>query len=273
MKVKPIRYGDRYRFVDEDSGQRVRGVTTFISNGVPKPNLVNWSANATIDYAIDHWAELDAMPPSEKIKTLSRARYEVTDKAKRRGSKLHRLAERLAAGERVNIPDGLEGYVQSYVRFLDEFGVVPVLTEAIVVSHTHGYGAILDLVGDLLDADESDGPSVRWLIEIKITRSGVFPEHALQLAGQRFADALVDPETGEESPIPDVDQTGVVWVRPNGYDLVPVIAGPNEHRKFLYAMQIAEFMEDGRSLIGDPIDPPRASTFRLIEEEDDGEGI
>lgn len=263
MTIKRTNHGAGHKYVDVDTGARIPGVTTLIKKGAPTSRaLMNWHANATIDYAVDHWDELAELSISERIKRLSRARYEVRDKARRRGSVVHKLAERLINDEKVPIPEGLEGYVEAYVKFLDEFAVKAVLTEFVVVSHEHKYCGTGDLIGDLATVEEEPDESERWLLDIKLTRSGVYGETALQLAPYRFADAWVDAD-GVEHEIPEVTRTGVVWVRPDGYDLVPVEAGQRQFYQFLYAMQMAEFADESRDLVGDPVDPQRRSTFRL----------
>ena len=264
MSIIRVHNGARPRFIDEATGAHIPGVTTITNKGIPKPKLVDWAANATIDYAIDHWDELSAMPISERIKVLSRSRYLVTDKAKTRGKVVHKLAERLIRGEQVPIPEGLDGYVWSYVRFLDEFGVQPILTEVAVIDPTNGYVGILDLLADLINAEEPDADMDTWLLDIKLTRSGIFGEVALQLAPYRYAYAYLDDD-GAEHPLPEVTRTGAVWVRPDGYSLIPVVATERQFRQFLYVKQVAEFMDEARDLVGEPIDPPRPSTFVLAE--------
>jgi hypothetical protein len=43
--------------------------------------------------------------------------------------------------------------------------------------------------------------------------------------------------------MPAVDRCGVVWLRADGYDLVPVQAGEDEFRVFLYALAIAKWRD------------------------------
>jgi hypothetical protein len=57
-------------------------------------------------------------------------------------------------------------------------------------------------------------------------------------------------------------------VRPDGYSLVPVEAGIEQHRLFLYAQQIAGFTNSSRELVGEPIVSPVTSTYRLVTEEE-----
>jgi hypothetical protein len=262
--VGPVRrrnYGRGHSYVDAN-GAKVPGVTGIIGDGVPKPALVNWAADTTADYAVDHWDELAEMPPSARLKTLKSARYADRDTAANKGTRVHSLAEKLVKGEQVDVPDELAGHVESYVRFLDDFNVQPILVEAVVMSHKHGYAGTLDLIADL-DLPQVGG--VRALLDVKTSRSGIFGETALQLAGYRYADVYLDGN--EEKPLPAVQWTGAIHVRSDGYSLVPVEAGPAQHRALLYVQQVAAFTADARSLVGDAIEPPTQSAYRLTRTE------
>jgi hypothetical protein len=267
MTIVRRNHGRYHSYVDTDSGLKVPGVTKLTGDGIPKPFLVDWAANTTADYALDNWDSLAQMAPSARLKELRGARYADRDKAGNRGTQVHKLAQKLVAGDRVAVPDELAGHVESYVRFLDEFDVTPILVEATVASHTHRYCGTLDLIADLLDPDDPErGPSVRWLLDVKTSRSGVFGETALQLAGYRYADVYLD-EVGEECEMLQVERTGAVHVRADGYDLMPVEAGELQHRQLLYAQQIGQFVADSRDLIGEPVISPHTSAFRLVRDE------
>jgi len=243
------------------NGQRVPGVTTIIGDGVPKPVLINWAANATAEYALDHWDDLGGLNPSKRLKELQGARYIVKDEAARRGTEVHRAAEQLLAGKSVKVPEEIAGHVESYARFLDEFQVMPLFVEFSCVSYRWGYAGTADLYAGLVLPDK--GP-VQMLLDLKTTRSGVFGETALQLAGYRYADFWVvdDKEVEPEQP----DYCGAIHVRADGYDLVPVEVGEQQHKAFLYAMKVGEFVAGSRDLIGAPIIAPTTSTFRLTRE-------
>jgi hypothetical protein len=244
----PVRRRDRGRthWYEDANGTRVPGVTTILSNGLPKPALINWAGNVTAEYAVDHWDELAGKSPSVKLAELKKARYADRDAAANRGTQVHGLAEQLIRGVEVPVPEELAGHVEAYVRFLDEWNPTPLLVEAVVVSHKHGYAGTLDLVAEV-------GGRV-WLLDVKTGRSGVFGEVAAQLAGYRYADVYVDG-SGVEVPMPVVDRCGVIHVRSDGYSLLPVDAGPAQFRYLLYAQQVAEFCDVNRSFIGEALVP------------------
>lgn len=250
-------------YYKDATGQRVPGVTTIIDKGMPKPALINWAANATADYAVDHWDELTSLGPAVRLKTLQSARYEAKDAAARRGTEVHRAAELLIAGKAVQVPDEIAGYVDAYVRFLDEFDVEAIAVEFTAISYRWGYAGTADLYAWVTLPDKG---RVRMLLDVKTTRSGIFGEVALQLAGYRYADAW-DIGDGEIDPM-EIDYCGGIHVRPDGYSLIPVEAGEQEHKALLYAQQVGMFAEGSRDLVGAAIMPPHTSTYTLTRSED-----
>jgi len=258
--IRRIETARGHHYVDA-SRQRVPGVTTIIGDGVPKAALINWAANATADAAINRWDELAELPPAQRLKALQGARYEDKDRAANRGTEVHRFAEDLIHGRPVQAPDEIAGHVEAYARFLDEFRVTPVHVEFSIASYRYGYAGTGDLIADL---DTTAGP-VRALLDLKTNRSGIYGETALQLAAYRYADVLI---TGaQEQPMPEVQACFAIHVRGDGYSLIPVTAGPDQHRTFLYVQQVAGFTKASRDLVGPPMQPPTLSTFRLVRED------
>lgn len=249
-------------YYKDATGARVPGVTTIIGDGVPKPALINWAANSTAEYAVDNWDELTSLGPAAKLKRLQGARYEAKDAAARRGTEVHAAAEQLLAGKPVKVPEEIAGHVESYARFLEEFQVEPIHVEFSCVSYRWGYAGTADLCARLVLPDK--GP-VTMLMDLKTTRSGIFGDVALQLSAYRYPDVwIID---GEEIPPVEVDYCAGIHVRSDGYDLIPVEAGEQQHREFLYAMKVGQFVSSSRDLVGAAIIAPTISTFRLVREQ------
>jgi hypothetical protein len=260
----PIRRHDTAKghYYKDATGQRVPGVTTLIGDGVPKPALINWAGNTTAEYAVDHWDELGAMSPAQRLKKLQGCRYEEVDRAKNRGTEVHKAAEKLLAGESVQVPEEIAGHVEAYARFIDEFKVEPVHVEFSAVSYKWGYAGTADLCAWLTVPRLG---RVLTLDDLKTSRSGIFGETALQLAGYRYADKwIVD---GQEIDPVDVEHCFGIHARADGYDLVPVEVGEDEFKDFLYAQRVGRFVGRSRDLIGPPIIAPTTSTFRLLREQ------
>lgn len=277
MTVHRRNYGQGHGYTD-DAGLKISGVTTLVNDGFPKKALQKWAVEVTADYYVDNKAELDALPLSEARKRLIKAQYETTSRAAARGTQVHALADRLMQNEKIAIPEGVEGYVRAAVDFMDEFDVIPVAVEFTVYSETWRWAGTCDLVADLLDPDDPEpDPAlkrrVRWLLDYKTKEkeSGVFGDAALQLAPYRCAERMVDPVTGEDRPMfDDIERCGIVQLYKDGtYRLVPVEAGEAEYAIFKYVQQVALWMDTNRALVGQPIKPPRTSTFRLVDIADD----
>jgi len=233
----------------ELDGERADGVTKTLDKGMPKPALVGWAANVTADYATDHWDELNELRPSQRNAVLRRCRWEVTDSAKRRGSEVHDYARRLAAGQDVDVPEGLTGHVDAYLRFVAEWQPAELLVETICGHRYLRYMGTFDLIAQLADGRV-------WLLDWKTGGKGVYPEAALQLAAYRYAEFYLDAD-GAEHPMPKVDATGVVWLRDDGYDLYPVETDADIFAVFMHAQHVARFVGDQAELvIGEALLPP-----------------
>lgn len=259
----PIRRVDTAKghYYKDARGERVPGVTTIIDNGPRKKAIENWNATATAEYAVDHWAELSDLAPAARLKALQRARYETTDKAKNRGTEVHKAAEQLLAGKPAQVPEEIAGHVEAYARFLDEFKVEPVHVEFSCVSYRWGYAGTADLCAWVQVPERG---RLLLLMDLKTSRSGVFGESALQLAAYRYADKWI--VEGEEIAPAEIDHCAAIHVRGDGYELVPVEAGEQEFKDFLYAQRIGQFLDRSRDLIGPAIIAPTTSTFRLTRE-------
>lgn len=251
-------------------GEKCPGVTTILGNGIPKPALVGWAARTVAEYVTDRLVMttgkdgqdvVDAGELMEALrkfnessrypekwaagqlnrgvlaKVLGRVQYADRDEAANRGTEVHKLAEHLAKGEEIEVPAPLAGHVESYIRFLDEFSPTDAVLERVVINRRWRYMGRLDSIMTI------DHPDLgRTLLDVKTSRSGPFEEVALQLAGYRFAETMLD-EDGAEIPMEQVDACAVVWVRADGYDLIPFRADENAFRVFLYAKQVGEWLD------------------------------
>ncbi len=271
MKIARRDNGRNHWYVDLDAGgERVPGVTSTVGNGMPKPALLNWAGEATAEYAIDNWDALAELPLSERLKKIKGGRYEKRDAAANKGSAVHKLAERLIAGEKVTVPDALVGYVESCVKFLDEFQVRAVHVEAVVYSETNRHVGTTDLIADVLLPDmpeydhigRDDEGFSRGLFDWKTSKSGIFGDVAMQLSPYRFSEFLIQ-EDGEVIAMPDVDFCAGIHLTATGYSFVPLLCGEDQYRDFLYVKEVARIQEGLRDLVGEPITPPTASTFVL----------
>jgi hypothetical protein len=225
-----------------------RGVTTLIGNAMPKGGLTTWAANSAAACAVDErdiWEPLAEQSRDAAYDYLRNAHTRDRDKAAGRGTEVHRLAEKLAAGQEVDVPDELLGHVDAYLEFREMWQPTDEIIEGVVINRTQNYLGTFDSIATLPGWNPDASPA-RILYDIKTNRSGVYPETVLQLAAYRYAETfLPDPDGGDELPMPEVDGCAVLHIRTDGFSLIPVEAGPRAFRQFLYEVQTAEFIGSG----------------------------
>lgn len=178
---------------------KVPGVTTLIGDGVPKPALVSWAARSVAEYVADHRDAVvqlwDTMPRAQVVSTLKGTPYAQRDEAARRGTEVHKLAEQLAGGAEVEVPEEIAGHVEAAVRWLDDWQPKVLVSEVPVASRRWWYAGTLDLV-----VETPDG--TRWIVDWKTGKSGIWGEAALQLAAYAGAEFYLDGD--RELPMADL---------------------------------------------------------------------
>jgi hypothetical protein len=213
-------------------GQRVPGVTTAIKGVGGADGLVNWASGVVAAYAYDNRERLAELSRDEYLDLVPAAARRVRDEAKNAGVQVHAIAHALLSGAPVQVPDHLRGHVDATVDFMERHDVQDLISERPVASRRWQYAGTLDLVARLADGRV-------WLLDYK-TGASVWLTVALQLAAYRFAEIYVDDD-GAEHPMTPVDACGVVKIGPDGWELLPVIAGRDQHRVFLNALATHRF--------------------------------
>jgi hypothetical protein len=205
-----------YYLADPDTGKKERlpAVSTLL-NTLAKPALTQWAARVAAAYATDHWDELALQPLSARRAAIAAAAKVTKDTAAAKGTAVHALAERLLAGETVEVPDVIAGKVNHVARWLEAQQLTHVLTECRVWTEPDddlrmcGYAGTADMIA----AHPVYG---RCILDWK-TGSGPWPEKAIQLAAYATADHLVIGD--QDTRMPRVDTLGVVMVRESGCEL------------------------------------------------------
>jgi hypothetical protein len=168
-------------------GERYPSVTTILQV-LAKPALIHWAAKTAAGLVLDDpitFSTADA---------AAGGIYSQRDKAGARGTSVHSVAESWAAGrplEPKDVTASLQGYARAVKGFFEATQPVPILSEVILVSTTHGYAGRTDLIAHI-------GDEVA-LLDFK-TGKAVYAEAALQIKAYRVADktyidgALTDAE-------------------------------------------------------------------------------
>ncbi|MHB6907095.1 hypothetical protein [Streptomyces sp. CB02959] len=235
-------------------GKPVMGVPSLVGGGLPKPALLGWAARSAARYAVDHWRCLAPRVASGEAESVFEeirgAPFRESNTAAVRGTEVHRYADALLRGEDAEVPEELDGYVASCSDFLDDWGVRPQLTEALVGSRTHGYAGTADLVAEL--------PGGEWALFLYTTRpSGVWPEAALHAAAFQFADfylSVADVEVPMSAL--GIGAAYGVHLRADGYAVHPLDAGEPTFQRFLEASAVARAAKGLSTLVHAPVPPP-----------------
>jgi len=232
------------------NGRKVPGVTTILGATMPKPALIRWAGNTTANFTADNWDRLAALPITDRIAEMQSAADADRDAAARRGTEVHALAERLATGSLVTIPDELAGHVDSYRAFLADFRPEPIALELVVANTRPRYCGTADLVA-LMRGEV-------WLLEIKTGRSGIFRESALQACAYSRAEVYTLPgDNGRERPLAElgISRCGGIHVRSDGYDVYPLETGEAVWRYFRRLCDNYAAEDTSREWIGEVIEP------------------
>lgn len=217
-------------------GRAVEGVTSIISAGLPKPGLTGWAAREVAEFAADHLEMLADLQRDEIIDLLRGAPWRDRDRAANRGTEVHGLAQRLAAGEDVDVPEELVGHVDSYLTWWDAYRPEGLLIERPCLNRTWRYAGTFDMIANLNIVG-------RTLVDIKTNRSGPYGDTGLQLAAYGHAETYLD-DAGDEQPMPQIDAYGVLWLRADGFDYYPYDVGDREWKTFQYVSAVARWIAD-----------------------------
>jgi hypothetical protein len=199
--------------------QKVPGVTTLLNGGLPKPALVNWAARAVAEFVADHPDDIEALRRLGRdamVAGLKGAHHTERDTAAAKGTAVHAIAEKLAHGDTVDVPEHLWPHVNAYTKWLDEFDVQPVLIERTVASRAWQYAGTFDLYAKF---GRGEWAGRTALLDLK-TGKAIYGEVSLQLAAYARAEVYLD-DTNTEQPLPPIDCTAVVHCTPQDCVMFP----------------------------------------------------
>ena len=240
-------------------GKPIPGVTTTIRKSTDKPALVGAAARETALWAVHHYGLVGELGEDKWVAACKAAYRDQWNAAGKRGTLLHEAARQLVAGDPIT-PVGAEGNqwpddvirsAEQLAKFMDEWDAEPLISERPVYHSEHRWAGTLDLVAKVRDG--------RVLLLDYKTGSGVYPEASMQLAAYRHATHVqLESTTGlEDHPMAKVNGAAVVWVRPDGYDVIPVRSDVVVYQKFLHMLPVAAWVDWKPSeSIGEPLPTP-----------------
>lgn len=228
--------GDRW-YVDPGTGDKVPGVSAILDM-YPKPALPGWAAREAAAFAVSNLDVVSALARTDAkaaVDLIKGAPWRKSGKAADDGTQIHGLAETLMRDRIENrkstfsVPPGTMDFLRNFARFATEFDVVPRMVETTVWDDEYNYAGTFDGLYTLtLDGEEIDA-----IVDTKTGASGVWPEASLQQVAYARARWFLDPETGERTPMPRVDAAFGLWLRPEGWALIPLSIDDATWEQFL----------------------------------------
>lgn len=222
---------------------RVTGATTIISGGIPKPQLMPWYARQVAEYVRNNPLEVERLRTLDNdpegfamIAELAKAPERVRDAAAERGSEVHDYAEALMHGQAVDVPEDLRPYVEGYLRLIDDWEIEPILTETSIGNRADWYAGRFDCLGRIGKLG-----GMIAMLDWKTSR-GVYGETGLQTGAYAKAEFYVTDDQPEiEIPLPEIEATFVVHIKPGESDIYQLAANPAEIDRHFDLFRAAAF--------------------------------
>jgi len=235
---------------------KLRRVTTILSTGFPKPQLVFWAANLTAEDAFANLPRLVAasLNPADREETydwLRKGHIRKKDERAEIGGAVHDVIEAHVLGQ--PIPESfltdeeIAPYVDNFLRFVQEWEIQFEASEMVVGNLTDGWAGTLDYLFRSAPIASLLGVPPRTLFvgdtktggELDV--KGVYPEAGAQMSAYRRAEVCWLRD-GTQVPMPKVHDTGIVLhLRPEGFRVMPLKCGDDVYAVFRHAQAIAEF--------------------------------
>lgn len=228
-------------------GEPVKGVTTLIGSGMPKPALPYWSAKLVAEYVYDNFSKMPGLmgrSREDAVKFLKMIPWNERDKAAARGTEIHAIAETVIHYGEAEVAGEIRDYVNGYMSWLEAWQVQPVLTEKIVANRMYNYAGTFDAI---LTFGSGPLKGKTYLCDWK-TSKGVYGEMAMQLAAYANADFYVDEE-GNEQFLPQVDGLGIVHISPEGTTFHEVTNTAEAWSSFVTVVALANRLESMENLL------------------------
>ena len=250
-------------------------VTTLIKGGLPSPALTFWAAKAVAEFAVANHAQVSQMVQAVRLVKDEKGFMRVTDpdtvqaaidflkgspwrerdRKADLGTAVHAVAEAHALGVAMPaVAEEAKPYIATFQQFLEDWKPRFIMAEATVYNRTLKYAGTLD---NIMEVDGLAPKPVKLITDYKTSGSGVYPEAAMQLAMYRRAEFIGMPD-GTEVPMPEVDGACVLWLRPDGYDFIPVMTDDDVFRSARYTIEVFRWAEEiSKRVIGQPLPAPK----------------
>lgn len=208
---------------------------TNATGAYPKPALAPWYAKVTAERAvgeIEHWQSLGS--PEDAVAYIKRAPTDLRDRAADLGTHVHRMIESRTKDGPIPVwPLPVQAHMERFEDFMDAHQPEFLMSEGKVANLTYRYAGTLDAVVRL--------GGRTGVLDIK-SSSGVWPEHALQLAA--YARAEFAQIGAVEAPLPEIEAGWILHIRPEGYRLHEANIGEDTFETFLALLEVVRWQAE-----------------------------
>lgn len=216
------------------TGEQVPSVTTIIGV-LDKPALVPWAAKMAAEYADKQWTLLSELSSVERIELIKGAHKRRSGSAADLGTAVHDAVDAWCTDRPMpKWADGVAEFMDQFVKFLEARQPAFLKNEVTVWNRTVGYAGTFDWLAAINN---------RVTLGDTKTGKGVYGEVALQLTALARAEFILHPD-GTEEPMPAIDLTGVLHLRPRSWALIPVQCCDNTWEAFKAAACLKRWTTD-----------------------------
>jgi hypothetical protein len=236
--------GERW-YIDPGTGNKAPGVHAILDM-MPKPALMTASTREAAIFAVENIDVVAALARTDRqaaIDLVKGAASRKWGKARDSGTEVHGLTETLMRDQiavrksTFRVPQGTMEFLRNFAQFATEFNVIPQQIETTVWDDELGYAGTFDGLYRLT-LDETQAATlglareIDALVDIKSGASGIWPEASLQQTAYARAKWMIDPATGNKVPMPAVDAAFGLWLRPEGWALIPLVIDDENWEQF-----------------------------------------
>lgn len=192
-----------------------------------KPPLNQWKLNQVAAYAVDNHEAWSGLDRAAALDLLKRAPFRGSATGAAVGTNAHAVVEELAAGRGVERDEANAWVLDAWQGFTSEFEIKVIESESVAWNPGVGYAGRMDLLTEITALPQWVRERTGWpdpatiLVDAKSTRSGIWPETALQCCAYAMSPTLLR-EDGTEEDMPEVHGTAALWLRPTGWALQPL---------------------------------------------------
>ena len=249
------------------TGEQFLSVTTALGS-VNKPALVQWAANLAATCAVELIPTLVhsmLIPECGKHHTKDRCgdctpcltrraslrHYAENQRRKQEGTETHHSIDTWIQGGQLNaFSPACATYVEQFRMFCDDYGLTRDNFEAgsaTILNRANRYAGTLDWISQIADKTPAASallqrlglPQASIMVDCKTREkpdARMFPETPLQLVAYRRGETIMRRD-GEEVPLPAVDATAMLQLRPGGYTLWLTNSEESTFQAFLAVLQ------------------------------------